>query len=65
MWPTLTVGSFYRIWALGHSRGLRRAMLVGIEPDGRLDLALEPISPRSRWRPWGLARSEVRGVFAS
>jgi hypothetical protein len=63
MWPTLSVGSFYRIWCRG-MRAPRRVLLLGVAPGGELLLAIPPRSPRGRWRPWATDRHVIKGVFA-
>lgn len=62
-WPTLSVGSFVEVLASGRSRS-RRALLVAVGPEGELNLALAPASPRSRWRPWLVTRQAAKAVFA-
>lgn len=62
LWPSLEVGDSYLVWAAG-CRSSRVAMLLGVDPDGSLLLALPPYTLRGRWRPWMLTRAEVRGVW--
>jgi hypothetical protein len=62
MWPTLRIGAAYLVLARGWSRS-KFAVLLGIDLDGTLMLALSPASPRRRWLPLTLDRGRVRGVF--
>lgn len=63
VWPGLRVGDMVSIRLGGGGRA--HGMVLLIEDDGALGLAVPPAAPRGRWRPRWVLRQQVQALWSS